>query len=236
MFSDGSHSHFWELRVGEYLLFCQCSLCGATTRRSDDFSVTSRGSFLLFLFPSPATLTRPKGILQRQTGTTVSWETPKSDPLTAEETLRTSTAMRAATHSWREFRKAEQKVRGFDDHHWDCTSGERLTLDYTDSVGDWSSALGLISWTLVRIFFWCPAKDTPILWRSLERTKTKTGTLTGVQAWAFKRKCLLYYLFYKLMHMYTLDSTGANTDSFVATSQKQLNAINSTFLFNVVTK
>lgn len=41
---------------------------------------------------------------------------------------------------------------------------------YTDSVGDWSSTLCLISWTLVRIFFWCPAKDTPILWRSLQNT------------------------------------------------------------------
>lgn len=51
-------------------------------------------------------------------------------------------------------------------------------IDYTDSVGDWSSAFGLISWTLVRIFFWCPAKDTPILCRSLEHTKTKTGELT----------------------------------------------------------
>lgn len=53
-----------------------------------------------------------------------------------------------------------------------------LPCGYTDSVGDWSSTLCLISWTLVRIFFWCPAKDTPILWRSLENTKRGTDIIT----------------------------------------------------------
>lgn len=46
----------------------------------------------------------------------------------------------------------------------------RPLFDYTDSVGDWSSTACLINWTLVRIFFWCPANITPILWRSLENT------------------------------------------------------------------
>ncbi len=44
---------------------------------------------------------------------------------------------------------------------------------YTDSVGDWSSTLCLIDWTLVRIFFWCPARDTPILWRSLGKRRER---------------------------------------------------------------
>lgn len=44
---------------------------------------------------------------------------------------------------------------------------------YTDSVGDWSSVWCRIDWTLVRIFFWCPARDTPILCRSLGKKKTK---------------------------------------------------------------
>lgn len=69
-----------------------------------------------------------------------------------------------------DFKKQRREVRdGF--RLYTCHTfhtGLLCLCSYTDSVGDWSSTLCLISWTLVRIFFWCPAKDTPILWRSLQ--------------------------------------------------------------------
>lgn len=41
-------------------------------------------------------------------------------------------------------------------------------------VGDWLICTRM-DWTLFRIFFWCPAKVTPILRRSLEDRQTEEG-------------------------------------------------------------
>lgn len=153
------------------------TLCCVKTRRSDCFSSTSQGLFL-FLFLSPATFTRPKGTEQRRTRATERLRRVTRWPLKK----RLKHQRRRGRRQSREV-SSERQSRGWGGLM--IITGTvhlgnifyRPALHYTDSVGDWSSEFGLISWTLVRIFFWCPARDTPILWRSLEHIKTKTVTL-----------------------------------------------------------
>lgn len=200
MFSDGSQSHFWELWAGEYLLFCQCTRCGTKRRRSElFFCYKSRlVSFFLFFFPLFVSLARCTATAFKSDRKVFNRD--ELGQLRVERLQRATRWLLKTRlkHQRRHQRRQTREVSSERQKKRVRVAGGWLSLGlytwfifflgYTDSVGDWSSVFGLISWTLVRIFFWCPAKDTPILWRSLQHTKTKMATLM----WLW-RKCSLSY-------------------------------------------
>lgn len=229
MFSDGSQSHFWELWAGEYLLFCQCTRCGTRRRRSELFfcyiKALSQGLFWgFFWFFSPLFVS-----LARCTDTAF-----KSDRKVFNrdevgrlrvERLQGATRWLLKTclkHQRRRQRRQTREVSSEGQKKRERVAGGWWSLGlytwflfflgYTDSVGDWSSVFGLISWTLVRIFFWCPAKDTPILWRSLQHTETKTGTLM----WLWRKCSLSHPALHADAHVHIEVKHGAKTEDKIS--------------------